>query len=455
MNGEGNDTAVEANETAADASHGRTGQAQGRPDQAQGRPGQAQERPGQAQGIPAANEPPGEGTAGDAAALVEQNAVKPAELSCPQCGVVVYPGEAFCENCGHQLIAGRPGNGAPRPSGGAECVGCGEAAVDAEGYCEHCGLKQPADRDHLEVEVRTPGGPVAGVSDRGKRYARNEDAFAIAPHPTGVAAVVCDGVGSSPRPETASRAAADTAATEIASALGAGATPADAVRTAVQAAATAVAELADSPEQAPSCTFVTAVTGPDGVTVGWVGDSRAYWLSADDLRADGADGGLADTGELNAAAMTAELAADDPNATTPDAETVPLGASRRLTDDDSWAAFMVASGALTEAEAEAHPNAHVITAWMGADAGEVRPHVRGFLPDRPGTLLVCSDGLWNYFPGAEDLAAVLRNAQADPAADPTGAARTLVRHALDAGGRDNITVAVLPMAAAPSTEQAR
>ncbi|MFC4906310.1 protein phosphatase 2C domain-containing protein [Actinomadura gamaensis] len=432
MDGEGDDTAVEANETA---------------------------------GGTAAHEAPGSAPTGDAAALVDQSAVKPAELTCPnpECGVVVYPGEVYCENCGHRLIAGQPGNGAPATSGGTECVGCGEAAVDAEGYCEHCGLKQPADRDHLEVALDTPGGPVAGVSDRGKRYARNEDAFAIAPHNTGVAAVVCDGVGSSPRPETASRAAADTAATEIASALGAGASPGDAVRAAVAKAAAAVSALADSPEQAPSCTFVAAVTGPDGVTVGWVGDSRAYWLSADDLRAgDPGDGDLADTGELNAAALNAELDAaynaelsGDPNATTPDAETLPLGASRRLTDDDSWAAFMVASGALTEAEAEAHPNAHVITAWLGADAGEVRPHVRAFLPDRPGTLLVCSDGLWNYFPGAEELAAVLRNAQADPAADPAGAARTLVRHALDAGGRDNITVAVLPMAAAPSTEQAR
>ncbi|WP_199486904.1 zinc ribbon domain-containing protein, partial [Actinomadura logoneensis] len=169
---------------------------------------------------------------GHAAARAEASAAKPAELGCPQCGVVVYPGEAFCENCGRQLIAGRPGNGAPQPSGRGRCAGCAEPAVDAEGYCEHCGMKQPADRDHLEVELATPGGPVAGVSDRGRRYARNEDAFAIAPHPTGVAAVVCDGVGSSPRPETASRAAADTAASEIATALGAGAAPAEAVRTA-------------------------------------------------------------------------------------------------------------------------------------------------------------------------------------------------------------------------------
>ncbi|MEV5576332.1 protein phosphatase 2C domain-containing protein [Spirillospora sp. NPDC052269] len=444
MNGEGNDTAVEANETAANGSstgEGAWGMGAG----------EANAEDAAARREPTRMEPPPGRLTGMNPTGREQNAVKPAELACPKCGVVVYPGEAFCENCGRQLIAGRPGNGAPRPSGKPRCVGCGEAAVDGEGYCEHCGMKQPADRDHLEVELATPGGPVAGVSDRGKRYARNEDAFAIALHNTGVAAVVCDGVGSSPRPETASRAAADTAASEIATAVGAGTAPGEAVRAAVQKALVAVTGLAESPEAAPSCTFVAAVTGPDGVTVGWVGDSRAYWLSETDTSGTG---DLADTGELNSAAVTADLRGD-PNATSPDADKLPLGPSRRMTDDDSWAAFMVASGALTEAEAEAHPNAHVITAWLGADAGEVRPHVRSFVPDRPGTLLVCSDGLWNYFPGAGDLAAVLRNAQADPAADPTGAARILVRHALDAGGRDNITVAVLPMAAAPSTEQAR
>ncbi|WP_262402767.1 hypothetical protein [Actinomadura sp. CNU-125] len=51
-----------------------------------------------------------------------------------------------------------------------------------------------------------------------------------------------------------------------------------------------------------------------------------------------------------------------------------------------------------------------------------------------------------------------RRPRADPAADPLGAARTLVRHALDAGGRDNITVAVVPLPSpvrSPSTEQHR
>ncbi|RSN51022.1 serine/threonine protein phosphatase [Actinomadura sp. WAC 06369] len=379
---------------------------------------------------------------------------------------MVYAGDAFCEGCGHRLggapvpvpapagaevRAGREGRtfristaslARRRAATAPPCTGCGGTAIDGDGYCETCGLRQPADRDHVETALPAgagAGAAVAGVSDRGLRYSRNEDALALAVHAAGIAAVVSDGVGSSRRPEEASRAAADTGAAELASRLDAGEDPADATRAAALAAARAVAGLAASEDDAPSCTYVSAVTRGGTVTVGWVGDSRAYWLAADEPEGAGAPDGR----------------------DRPDGQAGPVGlaASRRLTEDDSWAAIMVAEGALTEAEAEAHPNAHVITAWLGADAGDVAPHVASFRPSGPGTLLVCSDGLWNYFPAAGDLRALLpADPAADPAADPLGTARTLVRHALDAGGRDNITVAVVPLPSpdrSPSTEQRR
>ncbi|MFI0450573.1 protein phosphatase 2C domain-containing protein [Actinomadura sp. 6N118] len=367
----------------------------------------------------------------------DQNVVEAPKLSCPNCGEAVFEGEGFCEACGHPLTAeataavqagrvaregvtgkvmpgGRPGTRptrrtepkSPKPA----CTECGATAIDADGYCEHCGMRQPAERDHIEIELA--GSVAAGASDRGRRYARNEDSLAIAAHSAGIAAVVCDGVGSSPHPDDASRAAAETGVAELAARFGSGAAPEEATCDAALKAAEAVAALAESPSDAPSCTYVSALTYADpatgipAVTVGWVGDSRAYWLGS---------------GESDAA-------------------------SEQLTEDDSWAAFMVAEGALTEAEAEAHPNAHVITAWLGADADEVRPRVRTFTPDGPGAVLVCSDGLWNYAPKPQDLAAVLAGAACDPALDPLGAARTLVRFALDAGGRDNISVAVIPVA---------
>jgi len=50
-------------------------------------------------------------------------------------------------------------------------------------------------------------GQVAGVSDRGLRHSRNEDAmhFAVADTDAGpvAVAIVCDGVSSAPRPDEA------------------------------------------------------------------------------------------------------------------------------------------------------------------------------------------------------------------------------------------------------------
>jgi serine/threonine protein phosphatase PrpC len=56
----------------------------------------------------------------------------------------------------------------------------------------------------------------------------------------------------------------------------------------------------------------------------------------------------------------------------------------------------------------------------------------------PGTLVLCSDGLWNYLPTAEDIAARLS------VASPPAVAAGLTAAALELGGGDNITVVVVP-----------
>jgi serine/threonine protein phosphatase PrpC len=316
------------------------------------------------------------------------------ERACPACDQPVYPDEDYCEACGQRLDA--PLN---------RCPSCAATAISEDGYCEHCGLRQPDATDHTEVE--TAGS--AGVSDRGKRHSRNEDAMALTGTRDGIAAVVCDGVSSSSRPEDASRIAADTGAAALAELHAAGTDPESATRTAVTRAGEAVAglvgaggETTQPTGEPPSCTYVSALTHGASVTVGWIGDSRAYWLPEG-------------------------------------------GGGSRLTDDDSWAGQMVSSGAMTEDEAERHPNAHVITAWLGADAGELDPHVRTFTPDGAGVVLVCSDGLWNYLPEAAELTAAVPSA----GSEPLKAAQTLTRLALDAGGRDNITVVVIPFRSSP------
>jgi serine/threonine protein phosphatase PrpC len=292
------------------------------------------------------------------------------------------------------------------PSGsGPVCVGCGAQRIDADGYCEACGRAQPRPRDHQE---RALAG-VTGVSDRGHRHHRNEDAFAVAAtsRPGGspaVVAVVCDGVSSATRPDEASQAAADTASEYLLEALESGVQPKSAMHDAIMAAAQRVEALASEGPQEPSrnspaCTVVSAIAVDGEVTIGWVGDSRGYWFP--DVRSG----------------------------------------SARLTVDDSWAARMVEAGLMGEAEAYADPRAHAITGWLGADAIEVEPHTVVFTPPAAGVVLICTDGLWNYWEAAADLAAVV---PADARTRPLEAAQELVRLACERGGHDNITVAVLP-----------
>ncbi|MEW2548226.1 protein phosphatase 2C domain-containing protein [Streptomyces sp. NPDC047002] len=306
--------------------------------------------------------------------------------------------------------AAGPG-GSPQP-GEALCVACRAGRVDSDGYCENCGHAQPRERDHVERDL----GAVAAVSDRGLRHHRNEDAFAVSTAAAGdgtpaVIAVVCDGVSSAARPDEASAAASSAAEAALLAALPRGTHPQQAMHEAIVTAAQAVDDLVGSVSaagepgpvrNAPACTIVGAVALGGLLAVGWVGDSRAYWV--------------------------------------PDDRT---GPAARLTEDDSWAAQMVAAGLMSEAEAYADERAHAITGWLGADAYELEPHTVSFKPDRPGTVVVCTDGLWNYAEGVEEMA---RAVPADASARPLHAARVLVGHALDGGGHDNVTVAVLPFA---------
>lgn len=303
------------------------------------------------------------------------------------------------------------------PAGTKLCVACRAGRVDTDGYCENCGHAQPRERDHMEQEL----GSVAAVSDRGLRHHRNEDSFAVSTTalPDGspaVVAIVCDGVSSASRPDEASAAAASAANEALLESLPRGTHPQQAMHEAIVAAAESVNSLAEEPgramehdphrhQNAPACTLVGAVMAGGLLVIGWVGDSRVYWVPED--------------------------------RTTPPA---------RLTEDDSWAAQMVAAGLMNEAEAYADERAHAITGWLGADAYELEPHTASFKPDRSGLVVVCTDGLWNYAESAAEMAAAV---PADAQLRPLHGAQVLVGHALDGGGHDNVTVALLPFTVAP------
>jgi serine/threonine protein phosphatase PrpC len=325
----------------------------------------------------------------------------PLHVSCSSCGELVTVTDSYCEACGTELAP--PVTSTSRPGYSAQCAVCSldpsspPGAISAEGYCESCGRMVPSGRDHVELDL----GMLAGVTDRGLRHHRNEDAMALAaaetPDGPVVIAVVCDGVSTSPRADEASLAGSQAAVRMLLTSVRRGDDPREASLAAVRQAHLALSSLG-TPAQAPSATYISATISGGGVTLCWLGDSRAYWLAAD-------------------------------------------SGPQRLTTDDSLAEELVASGELNEADAMATPQAHVITRWLGADVVQAEAHVTLFEPPGPGVVLICSDGLWNYRPDAVGLAKL-----ALPVArtDPLSAAVDMVNFAIEAGGTDNITVVLAP-----------
>jgi serine/threonine protein phosphatase PrpC len=320
--------------------------------------------------------------------------------NCPHCGEPVGAKDRYCESCGAGLLVARTPEGGPLGgvAAGQPCAGCGGTKVSADGFCEDCGRARPAGRDRMEADL----GLVAGISDKGKRRARNEDSMAFgtaAGETPAVVGVVCDGVATSDRADNASQRAVDAALAVMLDAALEGKDAEDATRAAVARAVEVVAALADPsvPGTAPSCTYVSAVVTPAEVTIGWVGDSRAYWLAEDGARV--------------------------------------------LTVDDTVAAELVAEG-MSEVDAMAVHQAHALSKWIGADAGEIEPRTVTFTPEGPGLVLLCSDGLWNYLPEARQLVGSLPGPPAGVGL--VSAASELTRVALTLGGHDNITTVLVP-----------
>ncbi|MBM7773432.1 serine/threonine protein phosphatase PrpC [Actinokineospora baliensis] len=279
------------------------------------------------------------------------------------------------------------------------CVNCGATLQPGWLFCEDCGRDQralPTGEPRVEHSTQRPDldlDRVAAITDRGRRRERNEDAVAIGTLGDVAAAVVCDGVASAPGSEMAAIRAAEAGLAELLAAIARGEEPIAATTAAANSAADAAALLGDpSDKNPPCCTYVSALVTAEDVTVGWVGDSPAYWAGSTGMR--------------------------------------------RLTVDDSAAGRLIAQGVGIEDPRMAEPGVHALERWLGADAGPISAQVRRFSPPEPGLVLLCSDGLSRYV----DAGLV---APADHLGTPAAVTRTLLGRALAAGGHDNVTVAAI------------
>jgi len=340
-------------------------------------------------------------------------------MYCLKCGATAPEGARFCEIDGTPLaqLAGESPTAAHLAPAGRPGCRCGAeaSAIDEQGYCQECGrFCGNQERDHIEVVIDAS---FAGVTDRGRRHSQNEDDMALtstsvlsAESGTAHILVVCDGVSSSQTPEQASRTGCTVALQALNQALQGVWEPdrvEDTMRDAIHAANRAVCDLPHtekSTKDPPEATIVAALVHGGIVTVGWVGDSRAYWFGQEHTIA------------------------------------------QQLTHDHSWINEVVDAGEMSEAEASVSPGAHAITRCLGVpdadneDGSATEPGIARFALPGAGILLLCSDGLWNYAPHGEDIATLLR--QMPPDADAVTQARTLVEFANAQGGRDNITVAI-------------
>jgi protein phosphatase len=231
-------------------------------------------------------------------------------------------------------------------------------------------------------------------TDTGRQREANEDSFfSRAP-----VFAVADGMGGAQAGEVASRLAVEAFEPERSDGVG----PEAYLRSTVQQANRQIFEHAegDASRSGMGTTLTAAIVSGDEVSLGHVGDSRAY---------------LYRDGQLS-----------------------------QLTNDHSLVEELRRQGKLTRDQAADHPQRSVITRALGPEPQVAVDTMT--VSGRPGDVFVlCSDGLTTMI-SDEDLAAILARSP-----DLDAAARSLVRAANDHGGRDNITVVLFRLEDAEAT----
>ncbi|HKN93790.1 MAG TPA: Stp1/IreP family PP2C-type Ser/Thr phosphatase [Thermoleophilaceae bacterium] len=229
----------------------------------------------------------------------------------------------------------------------------------------------------------------AGLTDVGRQRQTNEDRFYESPPVFAVA----DGMGGARSGEVASQIAVD----EFSEQQAEDGSPEDRLAAIARAANRKIYELAQSNEShaGMGTTLTAAMVGENAISLGHVGDSRAYRFRDDKLE--------------------------------------------RLTQDHSLVEELMRMGRLSPEDAEVDPRRSIITRALGPEPTvEVETCT---YPAKDGDVyLLCSDGLTGMV-SEERMAEILR-----ARSSLRQAADELVKAANAGGGKDNITVVLFKLA---------
>jgi serine/threonine protein phosphatase PrpC len=240
-------------------------------------------------------------------------------------------------------------------------------------------------------------GAYSAASDTGRKRRRNEDSYVIAPPLFAVA----DGMGGAQAGEIASKLAAAALEDTDSGAL----SGEDRVTSLIQEANRRVYERSNEDPNASGMgtTITVALVEDSGVTIGHVGDSRAYRYRE--------------------------------------------GSIEQITEDHSLVNELMKSGKLSPEEAETHPQRSVITRALGTDPDV---DVDSFTVDAHvgDVFLLCSDGLTTMVDD-DDILGVLERYHDDL----DRATKSLVSAANRGGGEDNITVIAFAISDGGETAQ--
>jgi len=238
----------------------------------------------------------------------------------------------------------------------------------------------------------------AAFSHAGNVRALNEDACCL--HPAAGVWCVADGMGGYDAGEVASGLVVDAVSAAIPAVQHGVSLEARvaAIHAAIQAVNRALTcERTQGPESGMmGCTVVALVAHEAECACIWAGDSRLYLLRA---------GGL-----------------------------------YQLTRDHSVVQELLDTGIIDPAEAESHPERHVITRAVGVDS-DLELDYLAFDLQAGDSLLLCSDGLYTEL-GPDRILALLTMP-----VDPGLKASRLVEAVLEGPARDNITVSIIDIEA--------